>query len=116
MAASSALLAFGETGERGERQGGDRGEPGEQAGAHALRGAARRGWQVVDLGPIGQQEEGVELLEAAGGAGGARRAVEIGAPGALSVQLLDPPCRARMQLRELAELDRIRRAGFGAGR
>src|SRR6266480_269020 len=80
----------------------------------ALREVARRqlrlGGQAVDLRLVHQQVEGIEAAEGAVGV----VPVELGPRLALCLELLDPLLRARPQLGDGAELDRVGGAGLRA--
>src|SRR5579875_1022632 len=120
--ASSAVSAVmtrrsaGEGGDRRQRQGGDGGEAGGERRDDAVRGPGRRGGQVVGLRPVGEEEEGVQVLHVARRAGSARRAVGVGARHAAGVQFLHPLLGALVEHLQLPELDGIGGARLGARR
>src|SRR3546814_9947003 len=101
---------------RRQRQAGEHGKAGTEGGRDPLRRAARRHRQVVGLGPVEQQEEGVQLVDAAGRPWGVRRTVEIGVGDDAPVQRGHSVTGALLELIDLAELDRLGRAYLGAGR
>ena len=96
LRAFSTPQGWGEQPDRRRREHQRADETKEKAGQHAIGAARGVRRQVVDLGPVGQQKERVELAAARRvGPRRVRRAVEIGAVDALLVQRVDPPLRAR---------------------
>src|SRR5579875_51642 len=62
VSAAMAGRSAGEGGDGGERQRRDGGEAGGQRRDDAVGRPGRRGGQVVGLRPVGQEEEGVQVL------------------------------------------------------